>query len=198
MSNIKDFIESGILEMYVLGIASEEETSEVGRMAAIYPEIEAEIESISIGMENYAMAHAVVPDPAVKSLIFASIKDTVPAAFPPVLNKDSKKEHYDEWLNHTDYQLPDDFVDAYSKVIGSNDDTVIAVAWLRGSIPYEVHHKELEKFLILEGECDVNIGDKVYRLGEGDYLEIPLYIEHNVVVTSEVPCKAIFQITTLS
>jgi mannose-6-phosphate isomerase-like protein (cupin superfamily) len=51
----------------------------------------------------------------------------------------------------------------------------------------------MEHFLIVEGTCDITIGDKVHHLVPGDYLSIPLYIDHDVKVTSITPCKVILQ-----
>lgn len=56
-----------------------------------------------------------------------------------------------------------------------------------------MHINELEKFLILEGTCDITIEDEVYSLKAGDFLSIPLYKKHDVRITSLNPCKAILQ-----
>ena len=71
--DIKDIISSGLLELYVLGMASEQETAEVNALAKQYPEITAEITAIESSLESYARAYAVQPAPAVKEKIFASI-----------------------------------------------------------------------------------------------------------------------------
>ncbi len=70
---IKDIISSGVLELYVLGIASEQETADVTTWAKQYPEIVAEIATIQASLESYAMAYAVQPPAAVKQKIFAEI-----------------------------------------------------------------------------------------------------------------------------
>ena len=44
--NIKEYIESGILEMYVLGHATKEESDEVEKMASTHPEIKKEMNKI--------------------------------------------------------------------------------------------------------------------------------------------------------
>ena len=49
----------------------------------------------------------------------------------------------------------------------------------------EVHVNEKESFLVLEGECECYVGDNVYRLGPGGFIEIPLHEHHNVKVISE-------------
>jgi len=71
--DIKDIISSGLLELYVLGMASEQETAEVNAWAGQYPEVAAEIAAIESGLQHYAMAYAVQPGADVKEKIFAAI-----------------------------------------------------------------------------------------------------------------------------
>jgi mannose-6-phosphate isomerase-like protein (cupin superfamily) len=59
--------------------------------------------------------------------------------------------------------------------------------------PAEIHHDEYERFLIVEGTCDITIEKKVHHLKSGDFLAIPLFANHTVKVTSNIPCKAILQ-----
>jgi len=68
-----------------------------------------------------------------------------------------------------------------------------ALLWLRYMAPQEVHHHEYEKFLILEGSCDIIVGNKTHSLLPGDYFCIPLHERHEVRITSSMPCKAILQ-----
>ncbi|SEP58675.1 anti-sigma factor [Neolewinella agarilytica] len=56
--DIKQYISSGILELYVLGRLPPEETREVEANAADYPEIREEIEQIELTLEGMAMAMA--------------------------------------------------------------------------------------------------------------------------------------------
>lgn len=55
------YIESGILELYVLGQLSAPEMLEVERMAAAFPEIRKELEAVEIALEGYALENAVEP-----------------------------------------------------------------------------------------------------------------------------------------
>ena len=70
---IKDIISSGVLELYVLGMANEQETAEVNALAKKYPEVAAEISAIESGLEAYARAYSIEPDRSVKEKIFAEI-----------------------------------------------------------------------------------------------------------------------------
>lgn len=64
--DIKAFKSSGILELYVLGMASEEEAREVERHMKEHPEIAREIAAIRNALDKYAEAHSVTPPPGLK------------------------------------------------------------------------------------------------------------------------------------
>jgi hypothetical protein len=67
-----------------MGLTSANETAEVAQWAKQYPEVAAEIVAIQMGLEGYAQAHAVTPDPAVKEKIFTLINSTKTAPAPVV------------------------------------------------------------------------------------------------------------------
>lgn len=73
MENLKAYIESGVLELYVLGDLSSEETLQVEEMAARYPEVRAEIDAIEQAMEQYAMQNAVEPSADVETRLFEKL-----------------------------------------------------------------------------------------------------------------------------
>ena len=59
--NITSFIESGILESYLLGQCTEAERAKVLQMAAEHPEVRVEMASIEQAFEGLAQANAVAP-----------------------------------------------------------------------------------------------------------------------------------------
>lgn len=71
--NMKEYIESGIIESYVLGITTAGESAEVERLALEYPEIQAEIESVSNTFENYALHYEKEPPAFLKDRIMAEL-----------------------------------------------------------------------------------------------------------------------------
>ena len=197
--NINDYIASGVLEMYVLGISSKEESEEVERMSIAHPEIKKEIEEISSTLEKQAQQNKIAPHPAIKPLLIATIdymermeKGEAPS-FPPALNENSILQDYHEWINRKDMFAPPDFEEIHVKIIGFSPEITSAIVWIKNMAPEEVHDNEYEKFLIIEGTCDITIGEKVHQLIAGDYLSIPLHVDHHIKVTSSIPCKVILQ-----
>ncbi|HEV7378199.1 MAG TPA: anti-sigma factor [Dyadobacter sp.] len=71
--NIQAYIESGILEEYVLGTVSPQEKQEVECMSHIYPEIKEELLRTESALEEYALKHQTVPPLSLKESIFAQM-----------------------------------------------------------------------------------------------------------------------------
>lgn len=71
----KQYISSGILEQYVLGLCSPEEAKEVCANASAYPEIAKKIKKLQCCMEHYADLHAIPPPSNLKNKILSDIDD---------------------------------------------------------------------------------------------------------------------------
>lgn len=198
MLNNKEYIDSGILEQYVLGFADAEDCKEVEIMAAADPAVQAEIEAIAHSLEMFAKANAVEPNPVIKPFLLATIDYTErlqngePVSNPPILNENSKVADYAAWLNRSDMVFPGN-ADVFAKIIGYTPEAITAIVWLKDYAPQEVHDNEYERFLIVEGTCNIIVGEEVNPLVPGDYFAIPLYKNHSVEVTSAIPCKVILQ-----
>lgn len=72
--DIKQYLESGIIESYVLGAASPQEMREVNCLSAIYPEIKSAVEEQQKSIESYIESIAVQPPARVKTEILKSIQ----------------------------------------------------------------------------------------------------------------------------
>lgn len=77
--NIQAYIESGILEEYVLGTVTPQEKQEVECMSHIYPEIKEELLRTESALEEYALKHQATPPPSLKESIFAQMNFEAPA-----------------------------------------------------------------------------------------------------------------------
>jgi anti-sigma-K factor RskA len=73
LENIKEYIESGILELYVLGDLSSAEMAEVEAVSKLYPEVKTELEEIEQVMVKVADNFTLEPSSSVKENFFASI-----------------------------------------------------------------------------------------------------------------------------
>lgn len=73
--NLKDYISSGIIENYVLGFASPEDSGELEQMASVHPEVREAIDAYQKTLETYAQLHAVQPAAALKGRIMDVLKE---------------------------------------------------------------------------------------------------------------------------
>lgn len=199
METIENYINSGILELYVMGMTTDEESIEVKNLAEKNTEIQNEIAAISDALQIHATNTAPEIDPGVKALLMGTIDYTErlqngePFCIAPTLNKDSKISDFQTWLDNPElniYNLDDEI---NAKIISASPEVLTSIIWLKNGAPIEIHDKEFEHFLILEGTCNITIGKEVHSLVAGDYLAIPLYIGHSVEVTSGFPCKILLQ-----
>jgi anti-sigma-K factor RskA len=71
--NREEIFESGILEMYVLGLTSPEETRMVEEMASQYPDIQKEIDNLHKALEQYAAQHSIPPPPGLKRKVMKRV-----------------------------------------------------------------------------------------------------------------------------
>ncbi len=196
---INEIRESGLLELYVIGDLEGEELRIVENALLEYPILKKDIREIEYALFKLADARAIEPHGAVKPLLMATvdyterIKNGEPLCSPPLLNADSKVDDFQEWLERPDMISPTDFDAMYAKIIAHEPEKLTAIVWLRYGAPPEIHTVEYERFLIVEGTCEIIIDKEVNIMKPGDYLAIPLHVSHAVKVTSTIPCKIILQ-----
>ena len=73
MEDIKAYIESGILELYVLGDISPSEKLQVEEMASKHPAVKAELNEIERSMESFAAENAIEPAEHLRDRIMNSL-----------------------------------------------------------------------------------------------------------------------------
>ncbi|MFN3784807.1 MAG: anti-sigma factor domain-containing protein [Spirosomataceae bacterium] len=76
--NVNEYISSGILEEYVLGVVSDQERREVQCLSKIYPEIELELRKLEESMGSYLGLYAKEPPVSLKNKIFAQMDFSSP------------------------------------------------------------------------------------------------------------------------
>ena len=194
-----EILNSGLLELYVMGSLEGSELVLVNEALSKDPLLAHELDQIEQAFFLYAQAHAIAPSSTVKPMLMAKIdymerlkQGEIPSTA-PTLNSETKIKDFEVWLNRPDMQLRDDFDEIQSTIIAHEPDKLTAIVWLKYGAPTETHTTEYEKFLIVEGSCDLTIGTTVHHLKAGIYLSIPLYVSHDVKVTSAIPCKIILQ-----
>jgi mannose-6-phosphate isomerase-like protein (cupin superfamily) len=199
MNSLEEYINSGVLELYAMGVLPEEEKIEVERMMSEHPQISEELKKIDDTLAHYALAEVQPLNETLKAFTLATIdfserikNGEIPSA-PPKLDKSSTPAFFNEWTERADMYMPDDTENLYAKIIGYTPELTTAIVWIKEYTPVEVHDNEHEVFLILEGTCEIWVENEGYSLRPGEVFTIPLHKRHEVKVTSTIPCKVILQ-----
>ncbi|HEY0244418.1 MAG TPA: cupin domain-containing protein [Mucilaginibacter sp.] len=181
--NVKDYIASGILEEYCLGRLSADEEAVVLQICKLFPEVKKELAAVEKAIETLAAGNAITPRHDLKQKILNSLDFSDQAVQPdlnelPLINAHS---NHRSWLNLLEYLIPDEPTeDFFCHVLNQGERFAQMLVISKNDVPEETHEDLTESFFILEGECICSVGEAVFKLGPGDYLEIPLHQPHNV------------------
>lgn len=184
--DISAFIESGILEGYILDAISKEDKRLVEEIIAKYPEVKSELALIEESLSVYTNEHQLTPPSQLKTKILADIQNY---NNPPILNPESKIEDYSLWLNNT--EPPTDYADMHMEVIGDYEEAKMVIAWVKNGEIDHTHQDYDENFLIVEGSCRATINGITKDYYPGDYVSFPIHKVHSYEVTSPKPMKVI-------
>jgi len=197
--NLTEIREQGLLEAYALGDVEPSQTELIEKALINSPDIRKELHDIEECLKYYASQRAIEPHPTQKPLLMSTLSyilrlqagENLPD--PPALDSNSKISDYKLWLEKENLQEPEKYDAMHGHIIGATEEKSTLIVWLIEGAPDETHTDELESFLIVEGTCEITIGNEVHSLKAGDVLSIPLHINHNVKVTSRIPCKVILE-----
>lgn len=185
--DVKEFIESGVLEEYCLGGLSDEERAFVIQMTLLYPEVKDELARIELFMEKMALKSAIeVSDAGLKDRILNALQLKTEGK----LDLDNLPEigrgtDYKLWLNTLKHLIPaEPERDMMFKLLRKDERITQTLVISKIDVPEETHTDVLESFLVLAGRCRCTIGDYAFEAGAGALIEIPLHLEHHVEVLS--------------
>lgn len=82
--DIQAYIQSGIVESYVLGLANAEEIAEIEQLRLEYPEVNQAILDFELSLEKQAMDNAVSPLPGVREKLFDTLSSEFETEAPVV------------------------------------------------------------------------------------------------------------------
>lgn len=180
--NLQDYINSGILEQYCLGLLDGDEANQVARYCLQYPELRAELNSIEITLEKLANEKAVAPLPQLKEKILGQLGFVGNEILdinnlPPT----DAYSNYLNWLQAVEHLLPaEPFEGLNIQVLQQTDKIAQMLVVAKVNVPDESHDNYAESFFILKGTCCCTIDGQDVILNAGDFQEIPLYAEHDI------------------
>lgn len=184
-----------LMHEYILGLLTDEEGLAFEIELADNPELQTEIEEIREVLEVLANENSITPKASLKERIFKQFDeiDVEESEKPPMLNPTSAAADYSQWTEGPEKEAPEDYDNLHYIIAAMNEDGPTLIVWIKDRLPEEVHVDAIERFLVLEGSCEISFDGKVHSLKAGDYLAVPLHKPHTVTVTSDIPCKLIVQ-----
>ena len=183
--DIHEILENGLIEGYVLGLLAPEETALVEKSISLYPQLRTEIQAVEDALQTYLMLDnsRLIKNKLDEKLQFIEKeKQKLEKGEFNFINKNSDASL---WLEKVKPLLPENQPDPFfiSTLRDDNQGELFLIKTFQ-HVENEVHENEVESFMVLEGTCTCYVGDRVYNLTAGDYLEIPLYTNHDVRISS--------------
>ena len=184
MMEQQNYLQSGNLEAYCLGLLTPEEVEELRLMCSRYPKVKQELEAIEIALETMALQAAITPPHELKERLLKKLGLEQPVRLDlqnlPVI---TEQTYYGDWLNALAHLIPKDPADVIVfQPLTQTPALTHSLVYTRMSIPEETHDDLIESFFILEGSCRCMVDGQEYVLKPGDFLEIPLYVNHDITL----------------
>jgi len=195
--NIQAYIDSGIIEVYCLGFTTPEEASEVEEMAALYPQVAAEIERIRTTFNDFIGRQEITPSVKVKQGVMRTIykqQSQTKHEYVPLLDElkdshllfDTVKANQLAATSSTDEDLT-------ILELPSTKEVINLAVWAKTGVGEENHEAFDEYVAIMKGSCNMYLNEEKISFSEGAIIHIPRQVTHRAVVTSEEPMFAIVQ-----
>ena len=183
----QEYIDSGILYDYCTGLLSEDQKAAVEKVCAQYPGIKDELQGLQADLNLSAASPMSIPNPQLQHSIWNTLENVNKEMAGdindlPLINKYTD---YNNWKRIVKPLMPSEI--RHSRITHTLRDADGVMQMLiisKTNVEEEVHINERECFIVLEGECECHIGEDIYRLGPGGFIEIPLHVPHNVKVLS--------------
>ncbi|MFL5752849.1 MAG: cupin domain-containing protein [Bacteroidia bacterium] len=86
---------------------------------------------------------------------------------------------------------PSSFENIYSRPLHSDSLVSSFVIFIKKEVKEHKHAAHSEQVLILEGNGEMTLGDKKFRVKRGDLITIPKNTFHSVKTTSKIPLKVL-------
>ena len=90
--NIQEYISSGIIESYVLGLASPEERVEFEKMCALYPELIEARNNFELAIEKQAFQDSIPPPAGSKEKTWSAIQQSATKSTSKIISMESRQK----------------------------------------------------------------------------------------------------------
>jgi len=84
------------------------------------------------------------------------------------------------------------------RIVGELNDSYVKLAKLKGEFVWHKHENEDELFLVVKGQLQIKLRDRVLWIKEGEFVIIPKGVEHCPVAAEEVQVMLLEPKSTLN
>lgn len=184
---IKELLSSGIIELYCMGVATDEECKQVEKLALQSNDIRNKIVAVNETLALYSEKFSKTPSASVKNKIMDAIDALEQKiAFPPALNPQSGVEEWLKYLSDNNIKAPEQLEGFHLLDLPGNAKQFTYIVWAdKGTVVEESHDDEDEYLFMLKGHCSVTIDGKVGYYKEGDIVFIPRKSVHRAEALSD-------------
>jgi len=201
MIDINEYIESGVIEEYYLGILSEDNIDQLMELKTQYPELRAYMDNVAEANTMFFTSIQMEPPANSLLLVKAAIHDNRLWTNTQLDSETKLLPQFIKISKHTliekveavikELKPPADYNNIFPTLLYADEKRQLILVWVKKNIPMEKHPELDESFFILEGTADCYIDDEVFQMVKGDFMSIPPKSKHEVLITSKTPAKAI-------
>lgn len=201
MDEVQKILDSGLIEAYCLGLATKQDEAQVVDFCKVYPDIRNYLEQTQQAMESVMIPFTKkAPQGAIHNIRQVILDEN------KLRNANLSEESMllQSFISISKYSKlglwnrlvggvipPASYDNIFVHSLFADDNRELSLIWAKELVPNEIHTNEQESFFLLDGTVDCHIGDEITAMKRGEFMEIPLYSAHHVVVTSDRPAKAI-------
>lgn len=187
MDNINEFISSGIIEMFCMGLTNEAETAEVVRIALLHKEVRDEILQVTESLSRYAVTFRRTPSHDLRSKILDSFSEEKSDIQLPVrLYNNISIAYWKQYLKEKAIAPPANYDPFFLAELPSDEKQVTYAVWAKkGASLEETHDSEEEWLFVLNGTCTMTINGRVSHHKAGDLISIPANVIHKAEATAD-------------
>ncbi|HYV91846.1 MAG TPA: cupin domain-containing protein [Chitinophagales bacterium] len=182
--NAKELIDSGIIELYVMGIAGDDECVLVETLAQEDDIVRHEIASVNDALIAYSATNVSPVLPAgLKNKILGFIESSH-SKLPPRLTAESTANEWLQYLEEQQINPPENFHGIYFLELPGTEDYYTYAVWGKNGdyVDEEFHPLHHEYLFVCNGECEMTINGKKSEHRGGDFIEIAPGVPHSARV----------------
>ncbi|MFI5204514.1 MAG: cupin domain-containing protein [Flavobacteriales bacterium] len=88
-------------------------------------------------------------------------------------------------------KAPATYENVHMVKVASDSLSTTFVIFIKKEVKLHKHNTHTENVIVLEGEGEMRLGDKKFKIKKGDHIFIPKGTPHSVVVKSKKPMKVV-------